>query len=213
MLNSLIAQDNPWGRHQWYSHHIDDTVGAQDDAQGCPGTWTPKLSLKMSLIPYNCCQVGLLECCCCLVAKLCPNFCDPMDSSTPGSSVFHYLPEFAVSQLPDFSREIRNFTFFYEIFQIFIILCMSNSIKDQVPAWGNRFSTSGLVERAWNFCSKGQDLEENTPVQIVYMDFFSLSLSFPTCDGWGGKNFPPPFYILLAGLVIKLTRDRFTGEN
>ena len=213
MLNSLIAQDKPWGRHQWYIHHTDDTVGAQDDAQGCPGNWTPKLSLKMSLIPCNCCQVGLLECCCCLVAKLCPNFCDPMDSSTPGSSVFHCLPEFAVSQFPDFSREIRNFTSFYEIFQIFIILCMSNSIKDQVPAWGNRFSTSGLVERAWDFCSKGQDLEANTPVQIVYIDFFSLSLSFQTGDGRGGKDFPLPFYILLAGLVIKLTWGRFTREN
>ena len=29
--------------------------------------------------------------CCCSVAKLCPTFCDPMDCSTPGSSVLHYL--------------------------------------------------------------------------------------------------------------------------
>ena len=32
---------------------------------------------------------------CCSVAKLCPTLCDPMDCSTPGSSVLHYLPEFA----------------------------------------------------------------------------------------------------------------------
>ena len=30
----------------------------------------------------------------CSVAKLCPTFCDPMDPSTPGYSVLHYLPEF-----------------------------------------------------------------------------------------------------------------------
>ena len=32
---------------------------------------------------------------CCSVAKLCPALCDPMDCSTPGLPVLHYLPEFA----------------------------------------------------------------------------------------------------------------------
>ena len=30
-----------------------------------------------------------------IVNKLCPTFCNPMDCSMPGSSVLHYLPEFA----------------------------------------------------------------------------------------------------------------------
>ena len=34
-------------------------------------------------------------CCCCSVAKLCPNLCDLMDCSMPGFSVLHYLPEYA----------------------------------------------------------------------------------------------------------------------
>ena len=29
---------------------------------------------------------------CCLVIKSCPTLCDPMDCSTQGSSVLHYLP-------------------------------------------------------------------------------------------------------------------------
>ena len=33
--------------------------------------------------------------CCCSVAKSCPTLCDHMDCSMPGSSVLHYLPEFA----------------------------------------------------------------------------------------------------------------------
>ena len=33
--------------------------------------------------------------CCCLLAKLCTTLCSPMDCSTPGSSVLHYLLEFA----------------------------------------------------------------------------------------------------------------------
>ena len=43
--------------------------------------------------PYVCYLCLCLYCC--SVAKLCPTLCDPMDCSTPGSSVLHYLPEFA----------------------------------------------------------------------------------------------------------------------
>ena len=35
------------------------------------------------------------KCCCYSVAQSCPTFCDPMDCSTPGFPVLHYLPEFA----------------------------------------------------------------------------------------------------------------------
>ena len=34
-------------------------------------------------------------CCCCSVTKSCPTLCNPMDCSTPGFLVPHYLPEFA----------------------------------------------------------------------------------------------------------------------
>ena len=38
----------------------------------------------------------IIYCCCyCSVTKLCLNPCDPMDCSTPGSPVLHYLSEFA----------------------------------------------------------------------------------------------------------------------
>ena len=39
-------------------------------------------------------QLGPLICCC-SVTKSCPTLCDPMDCSTPGLPVLHYLPEFA----------------------------------------------------------------------------------------------------------------------
>ena len=34
------------------------------------------------------------------VAQLCPTLCNPMDCSTPGFFVLHYLPEFALSLSP-----------------------------------------------------------------------------------------------------------------
>ena len=36
---------------------------------------------------------------CCSVTKLCPTLCDPIDCSTPGFPVLHYLPEFAQTSI------------------------------------------------------------------------------------------------------------------
>ena len=41
----------------------------------------------------------LFCCCCCSVTKSCLTLCDPMDCSTPGSSVLRYLLEFAQSHV------------------------------------------------------------------------------------------------------------------
>ena len=38
-------------------------------------------------------------CCCCSVAKSCPTLCNPTDYSMQGSSVLHYLPEFAQTHI------------------------------------------------------------------------------------------------------------------
>ena len=46
--------------------------------------WIPHFTLFLKII-Y----------CCCSVAESCPALCSSMDCSTPGSSVLHYLPEFA----------------------------------------------------------------------------------------------------------------------
>jgi len=39
-------------------------------------------------------------CCCCSVTESCPTLCNPMDCSTPGSPVLHYLAKFAQTQCP-----------------------------------------------------------------------------------------------------------------
>ena len=45
------------------------------------------------------CSTSLVICCC-SVAKSCLTLCNPMDCSTPGFPVFHYLPEFAQNHVP-----------------------------------------------------------------------------------------------------------------
>ena len=39
-------------------------------------------------------------CCCCSVAKSCLTLCDPMDCSTSGSSILHYVTELAQTHVP-----------------------------------------------------------------------------------------------------------------
>ena len=38
-------------------------------------------------------------CCCCSITKSCPTLCNPMNCSTPGFPVLHYLPEFAQTHI------------------------------------------------------------------------------------------------------------------
>ena len=38
-------------------------------------------------------------------AQLCPALCDPMDYSTPGFLVLHYLPEFALTHIHIYSHK------------------------------------------------------------------------------------------------------------
>ena len=46
--------------------------------------------------------------CCCSVVTSCPNLCNPMDSSTPGFPVLHYLPELAQSHARCISDSIQS---------------------------------------------------------------------------------------------------------
>ena len=46
-------------------------------------------------------------CCCCSVTKLYPTLFDPMNCSMPGSSVHHYLPEFAQTHIQWVSDAIQ----------------------------------------------------------------------------------------------------------
>ena len=49
------------------------------------------------------------SCCWCSKTKLCSSPCDPRDCSTPGSSVLHYLPEFAQTHVHWVGDAISSF--------------------------------------------------------------------------------------------------------
>ena len=50
------------------------------------------------------CGLSICNCCCCRpVIQSCPTLRDPMDCSTPGFPVLHYLPEFAQTPVLSFA--------------------------------------------------------------------------------------------------------------
>ena len=51
----------------------------------------------------------LISYCCCSVTQSCPALCNPMDCSTAGFPVFHYLPEFAQTHIHWVSDAIQPF--------------------------------------------------------------------------------------------------------
>jgi len=55
--------------------------------------WTP-ISCTDRWIFYDQTTIRISMYCCCSVTQSCPTLCDPIDCSTPGLPVLHYLPEF-----------------------------------------------------------------------------------------------------------------------
>ena len=89
--------------------------------------------------------------CYCSVAKSCPTLCDPMDSSTPGSPVLHYLPESAqihVTELVMLSNHLspcHPLLLLLSIFSSIRVLSNESALCITWPKYWN-FSISPLNE-------------------------------------------------------------------
>ena len=81
--------------------------------------------------------------CCCSVTQSCPTLCNPMDCSTPGFPVVHYLLEFARTHVDWVNDSIQPFSSSFTHF---------SSCSQSFPASGS-FSMSQF------FISDGQVLE------------------------------------------------------
>ena len=81
--------------------------------------------------------------CCCSVAKLCPTLCNPMNCSTPGFLVLHYLPEFAQTHVHRVSDAIHP--------------TISSSVVS-FSSCPQSFPASGSFPMSWFFASGGQSI-------------------------------------------------------
>ena len=76
------------------------------------------------------------------VTKSSPTLCDPMDSSLPGFSVLHYLPDFAQTH----------------------ILWVSDAIQPSCPLWSPSPPALNLFQHQGLFTSGGQSIEASASV-------------------------------------------------
>ena len=75
--------------HDW----SDLAVAVAVTSIGQLGMFFGELSINILCLFFQLSYLTLF--CCCSVTKSCPILCNPMDCSTPGFSVLHYLLEFA----------------------------------------------------------------------------------------------------------------------
>ena len=93
------------------------------------------------------------HCVCCSVAKWCLTHCDPMECSTPGFPVLHYLLEFAQSLSIETMMPSNH-----------LILCCPVSSGPQ------SFLASQSFPKSWLFTSGGQSIGASASISVLPMN-------------------------------------------
>ena len=104
--------------------------------------------------------------CCCSVAKLCPTLCDPMDCSTPGSSVLHYLSELLKLMTTDLVMPSNH-----------LILChplLLSSVFPSIRVFSNQLALLIKWPEYWNFSFSISLSNEYSALISFRIDWFDL---------------------------------------
>ena len=113
--------------------------------------------------PLQCCLCAQGHCCCCSVTKLCLTFFNPMDCSVPGSSVLHYLPEFALTHVDWVGYAIQP----------------SHPLSIPFSSYLHSFPASGSFPMSWLFASGAQIIGTSASASVLPMNiqgWFPLGL-------------------------------------
>ena len=123
--------------------------------------------------------------CCCSVTKSCLTLCEPMDCSTPGFPVLHYLPEFAQTHVHWVGDTIQP----------------SHPLSP-LPLLPQTFTVSGSFPMSWLFTSGGQSIGASVS---DFHQGISLTLPLPleswVDNPWLWGAFPAPHNLLLLILL------------
>ena len=125
---------------------------------------------------------------CCSVAKSCLTFCNPMDCSTPGFPVLHYLPEFAGFMSTESVMPSNHL----------ILLAPFSSCPQPFPA-------SGSFPMSWLFTSVGQSIGASAivlPVSIQGWFLLRLTGLSPFCPRDSQESSPAPQFKSISSLVL-----------
>ena len=136
-------------------------------------------------------QSELEICCCCSVAQSWPTLCNPMECSTPGFPVFHYLPRVCSNACP-LSRWCHP--------------VISSSV---VPFSSclQSFPESGSFPVVWLFASGGQSIGASASVSVLLMNiqgWFPLGFTglIPCSPRDPEESSPAPEFKLINSLAL-----------
>ena len=148
-------------------------------------------------------RMSIYIACCCSIAKSCLTLYDPMDCSTPGSLVRHYVPEFAqihvhwVSDSTQPSHSLPPPSSFASVFLRIGVFSNESAFRIRWPKyWSFSFSISPsnkyskLISfridwRIWSPCSPRDSWESSfqhhdSKASILHCSaFFMVQLSYP----------------------------------
>ena len=101
-------------------------------------------------------------CCSCLVPKLCPIFCDPMDCSMPGSPVLHYL------------RFMLRSRWYYLTISSSVCILLLPSIFPSIRVFSKEFALHIRWPKYRNFRSSINPSNEYSGLISFIIDWFDL---------------------------------------
>ena len=93
-LCPMARHSGPWFPETWGTFLVSFEMSFESPKYALVTSWPPQWEDQACETSHLPCSFASCSSCC-SVAKLCPILCNPMDCSTPGSSVLHHLPEFA----------------------------------------------------------------------------------------------------------------------
>ena len=121
--------------------------------------------------------------CCCSVTQLCPTLCDPMDCSTPGFPLLHYLLEFAQTRIhPAISSSAIPFSSCLQSFPVSRSFPMSQLFTSGGQSIGASASASVLPMTIQDWFSLGL-------TGLITLLSKGLSKVFPNTTVWKHKFF------------------------
>ena len=106
-------------------------------------------------------------CCCCPVTKPCPTLCNPMDCSTPGFPVLHYLLEFAQTPVHWVGDAIQSS-------QPLLPILLLPSIFPSIRVFSNESALCIRWPKYWSFSFHTSPSNEYSGLISFRIDWFDL---------------------------------------
>ena len=145
------------------------------------------------------------RCCFCLLTKACPALCDPMNCSTPGFPVLHYLLEFAQIHV--------RWVVINSNHLILYPLLLLPSIVHSIRVFSNDLALHIRWPKYWSFSSSISSSNEYSGLISFRVDWFDLAVQ-GTLRVFSNTTFQKhQFLRCLAFFIVQLSHPYMTTEK